>query len=127
MGGTIVSNRFSYAYAEPSDRWNFCTIDVDLSCSKPTVELSLVTMPAPPGAEWTHGPRAKPAGLLALPYEPAFKESITKPRKQSRMTEEIGNILPPPPQLTPVEVEASIESKTVVGSLDDQDRTASLR
>lgn len=56
LQGSIAGGRFSYSYSPPSDRWNFCSIDVDLAAHKPAVDLQLVGIPVPLGASWADGP-----------------------------------------------------------------------
>merc|ERR1712151_186940 len=79
MKGHMADGRFSYTYAVPTDCWNFCALNVELSDGKATVEVELVTVPAPAGPEWTRGaPNPKiPKALLALTDARPTSEPVT--------------------------------------------------
>lgn len=49
LNGSIAGGRFSYVYGQPTEEWNFCTIDLDLTSPKPSVEVQLTGVPIPTG------------------------------------------------------------------------------
>lgn len=60
LSDRLPERRFSYAYREPADCWNFGTVTIDLTASqhKPHVEVQLVDCPLPNGISWPDGAAA---------------------------------------------------------------------